>query len=149
MNSLNPILLVEDSLKDVELTMAALEEAHVANRVIVLHDGAEAVAYLRDIVTKDSLLAELPVVILMDIKMPKVSGIEVLKLMKADPELRIIPMVMLTSSREEPGIAECYSLGCNAYVTKPVDVEPFFKAIKDVGRFWGIVNKPPEQPRRA
>ncbi len=144
MNSLKPILLVEDSRKDIELTLAALEEAQVVNKVVVLRDGAQALAYVRDHLRKD---AELPVVILMDIKMPKVSGVDVLKVLKTDPQFDQVPVVMLTSSREEPDITECYKLGCNAYVTKPVDFQSFFQAVKDVGRFWAIINQPPEVPR--
>ena len=140
MNSLKPILLVEDSRKDVELTLAALEDSQVANPVIVRHDGAQALAYLRESVQTGGL----PVVILLDIKMPKVSGIEVLRFIKNDPQFNQIPVVMLTSSREGPDIVECYKLGVNAYVVKPVDFGSFFRAVKDVGRFWAVVNQPPE-----
>jgi CheY-like chemotaxis protein len=143
MNSLKPILLVEDSGKDVELTLAALEESQVANKVIVQHDGSLALAYLRECVQKSGP-AGLPVVVLLDIKMPKVSGIEVLRFMKGDPQLKQVPVVMLTSSREGPDIVECYRLGVNAYVVKPVDFGSFFRAVKDVGRFWAVVNQPPE-----
>jgi CheY-like chemotaxis protein len=145
MNSLKPILLVEDSRKDVELTLAALEESQVANKVVVLHDGAQAVSYLRTCVEGKSQDG-LPVVILLDIKMPKVSGTEVLKFIKTDPQFNQIPVVMLTSSREGPDIDACYRLGVNAYVVKPVDFDGFFKAIKDVGRFWAVVNQPPTLP---
>jgi CheY-like chemotaxis protein len=145
MNSLKPILLVEDSQKDIELTLAALEDVHVANRVIVLHDGAEALAFLRDALHKSDP-NKLPVVVLLDIKMPKVSGIEVLRFLRADPQLEQIPVVMLTSSREGPDIDECYKLGANAYVVKPVDFPAFFQAVKDVGRFWAVVNEPPNFP---
>lgn len=145
MNSLKPILLVEDSRKDVELTLAALEECQVANRVIVLHDGSQALAYFRESMQKSGP-AGLPVVVLLDIKMPKVSGIDVLKFIKADPQFNQIPVVMLTSSREGPDIVECYRLGVNAYVVKPVEFGAFFRAVKDVGRFWAVVNQPPESP---
>lgn len=145
MNSLKPILLVEDSRKDIELTLAALKETQVANKVVVMHDGAQALAYIRNGLDKGGP-AELPVVVLLDIKMPKVSGIEVLKLLKADPQLKQIPVVMLTSSRQGPDIDECYRLGVNAYVVKPVDFEAFFRAVKEVGKFWAVVNQPPEPP---
>ncbi len=143
MNRLKPILLVEDSANDVELTLAALEDSHIVNPVVVLHDGAEALEFLR----AGSAAAEpvqLPVVVLLDIKMPKVNGIETLQQMKADPMLRRLPVVMLTSSREGPDIDVCYELGVNAYVVKPVSFEGFFQAVKDVGRFWAVVNQPPQ-----
>jgi CheY-like chemotaxis protein len=142
MNSLNPILLVEDSSKDIELMLAALEDIQVANRVVVVHDGAEALAYLRESLHKGGPEG-LPVVVLLDIKMPKVSGIDLLKLLKADPRFSQIPVVMMTSSGEGPDIDECYKLGANAYVVKPVDFPAFFQAVKDVGRFWAVVNAPP------
>ena len=145
MNSLKPILLVEDNRKDIELTLAALEEIQVANQAVVLHDGAQALAYLRERMQKSGP-AGLPIVVLLDIKMPKVSGIEVLRFIKADPLCKQVPVVMLTSSREGPDIDECYRLGVNAYVVKPVAFEAFFKAVKDVGRFWAVVNQAPEHP---
>jgi CheY-like chemotaxis protein len=141
MNSLKPILLVEDSAKDIELTMAALEDSHLANRVVVLRDGSEALDYLR-------LQAEnggdgLPAVMLLDIKMPKVNGIEVLREIRGDAGLKHIPVVMLTSSKEGPDLAQCYELGANAYVVKPVEFGEFFEAVKAVGKFWAVVNEPP------
>jgi CheY-like chemotaxis protein len=141
MSQLKPILLVEDSSKDVELTLAALEESHVANKIIVLRDGSEALKYLRE---GDLTGNSFPAVILLDIKMPKLSGIDVLRTIKADPKLHHLPVVMLTSSREGPDIAECYQLGANAYVVKPVEFAEFFEAVIEVGRFWAIVNQPPE-----
>ncbi len=145
MNSLKPILLVEDSAKDIELTLAALEDSHLANRVIVLRDGSEALDYLH-------LQAEhggegFPAVMLLDIKMPKVSGIEVLREIRSDPALKHIPVVMLTSSKEGPDLAQCYALGANAYVVKPVEFGEFFEAVKAVGKFWAVVNEPPEQSK--
>lgn len=140
MNRLKPILLVEDSKNDTELTLAALEDSGVANPVVVLRDGAEAVAYLRDLENKDP--SSMPVVVLLDIKMPKMNGIEVLRAVKAEDHLKQIPIVMLTS-REGPDIEESYRLGANAYVVKPVAFDEFFKAIKNVGRFWAVVNQPP------
>lgn len=145
MNSLKPILLVEDSRQDVELTLAALEDIRIANRVVVLHDGAEAVAFLCDSLLKNDPNA-LPVVVLLDIKMPKLSGIDVLRFLKDDPRLDQVPAVMLTSSREGPDIDECYKLGANAYVVKPVDFPAFFQVVKEVGKFWAVVNQPPNPP---
>ncbi len=143
MNRLKPILLVEDSANDVELTLAALEESHVINPVVVLHDGAEALEYLYSRAASEDP-AMLPVVVLLDIKMPKVNGIEVLRQLKANCDLKHLPVVMLTSSREGPDLDECYELGVNAYVVKPVSFEEFFQAVKDVGRFWAVVNQPPQ-----
>jgi CheY-like chemotaxis protein len=139
MNQLKPILLVEDSKNDVELTMAALQESSIVNPVIVLRDGAEAMAFLQNL---DA--ASIPIVVLLDIKMPKMNGMEVLRAMKADDKLKQVPVVMLTSSREGPDINECYRLGANAYVVKPVVFDEFFQAIKEVGRFWAVVNQPPQ-----
>lgn len=147
MNSLKPILLVEDSAKDIELTLAALEESHLANRVIVLRDGNEALLYLREVARHGADC--FPAVMLLDIKMPKVNGIEVLQSMRADPELKHIPVVMLTSSKEGPDLAQCYELGANAYVVKPVDFAEFFEAVKAVGKFWAVVNEPPGQSKAA
>jgi CheY-like chemotaxis protein len=142
MNGLRPILLVEDSGKDVELTMGALQENHIINPVTVLRNGVEALAYLRHAKEQDT--PSLPTVVLLDIKMPKMNGIEVLRAMKADDKLRQVPVVMLTSSREGPDIDECYRLGVNAYVVKPVAFAEFFQAVKDVGRFWAVINQPPQ-----
>ncbi len=139
MNNLKPIWLVEDSKNDVELTLAALEDGHIANPVLVLHNGEEALSRLSSIRVPE----ELPIVILLDIKMPKVSGIEVLERIKSDTATNKLPVVMLTSSREGPDIDQCYKLGANAYVVKPVDFQEFSRAVKDVGRFWAVVNEPP------
>ena len=138
MPELKPILLVEDSANDIELTLAALQDSHVANPVVVLRNGAEALTYL-----EHNQSAGQPVVVLLDIKMPKVSGIEVLRAIKSNPRLSQLPVVMLTSSREGPDIDECYRTGANAYVVKPVEFDQFSQAVKDVGRFWAVVNEPP------
>lgn len=143
MKNLKRILLVEDSLKDIDLTMAALEEHNLANKVDVARDGAEALEYLHrrgQFAARDNLQ---PVVVLLDIKMPKVNGIEVLRQMKTDPALKNVPVVMLTSSKEEPDLAACYELGVNAYVVKPVDFQQFVDAVKQVGAFWAVLNEPP------
>ena len=141
MNTLKPILLVEDSAKDIELTLAALEDSHLANRVVVLRDGSEALDYLG--AHSSGSDEGFPAVMLLDIKMPKVNGIEVLRTIKTDPNLKHVPVVMLTSSREGPDLNDCYELGANGYVVKPVDFSEFFEAVKAVGKYWAVVNEPP------
>lgn len=143
MNELKRIMLVEDSARDVELTLAALEEHNLANEVIVTRDGAEALDYLYrrgSFATRD---AGNPAVILLDIKMPKVDGLEVLRHIKADNNLNLIPVVMLTSSREEKDLIESYRLGVNAYVVKPVDFDKFVKVVSELGLFWAVINESP------
>jgi CheY-like chemotaxis protein len=137
------ILLVEDDMRDVELTMSALEEHHLANKVEVVHDGAEALDYLYQRGKFKTRSPGNPVVVLLDNKMPKVSGLEVLKTMKGDERLKLIPVVVLTSSRETPDLLEFYKHGVNAYVVKPVDFSEFMKAVRQVGVFWAAVNEPP------
>jgi CheY-like chemotaxis protein len=139
------ILLVEDDPRDVELTLAALEEYHLANKVLVVHDGAEALDFLYCRGKFKTRARGHPVVVLLDIKMPKVNGLEVLKIIKADDCLKIIPVVVLSSSREAADLAECYKHGVNAYVVKPVDFAEFMKAIKHLGIFWAAINEPPPQ----
>jgi CheY-like chemotaxis protein len=143
MNVLKLILLVEDNPHDVELTLAALAENKLANEVVVTRDGAEGLDYLYRR-GQFKLRAEgNPAVILLDLKMPKVDGLEVLRILKADMELKAIPVVMLTSSREEKDLIVSYQLGVNAYVVKPVNFQEFVSAVKDLGIFWAIVNEPP------
>jgi len=137
MNSLKPIWLVEDSRDDIELTLAALESIQLANHVVVMHDGSEVIDRLKNRTEADWL----PAVILLDIKMPRVSGIEVLRVIKSDVHLKNLPVVMLTSSRQGPDLAECYALGVNAYVVKPVESTAFIEAVTAVGKFWAIVNE--------
>ena len=137
------ILLVEDDPRDVELTLRALEEHHLANKVFVVHDGAEALDYLYRRGTFKMRAGGNPIVVLLDNKMPKVSGLEVLKTIKADEHLKIIPVVVLTSSREMPDLIEFYKHGVNAYVVKPVNFSEFMKAVKQLGIFWAVVNEPP------
>ena len=140
---LKRILLVEDNANDAELTLEALSEHNLANEVDRVNDGAEALDYLfqtgayagRD----DGNLA----VILLDLKLPKVDGLEVLRTIKSDERLKFIPVVVLTSSREESDLVESYRLGVNAYVVKPVNFSEFINAVKEVGAFWAIVNEPP------
>lgn len=141
MNTLKPILLVEDSAADIELTLAALQDSHVANRVIVLRDGSEALDYLNQHCQGSD--DGFPAVMLLDIKMPKVSGIEVLRIIKSSEQLCSVPVVMLTSSREGPDLTDCYDLGANGYVVKPVEFGEFFEAVKTLGKYWAVVNEPP------
>jgi len=143
------ILLVEDDMRDVELTLAALEEHHLANKVFVVTDGAEALDYLYHRGKYLNRAPGNPVVVLLDNKMPKVSGLEVLKIMKADAQLKLIPVVVLSSSRETPDLIEFYKYGVNAYVVKPVDFAEFMRAVKQLGVFWAAVNEPPPSVRRS
>lgn len=140
---LKPILLVEDNPNDLELTLVALERSQLANEVIVLRDGAEALDYLFRRNSYDDRPAGSPAVLLLDLKLPKVDGLEVLKAIRESEELRSIPVVMLTSSREEPDLQRAYALGVNAYVVKPVEFKEFVSAISDLGIFWAVVNEPP------
>jgi CheY-like chemotaxis protein len=143
MAELKRILLVEDSANDVELTLSALAENHLANEVVVTRDGEECLDYLyRRSIFK--LRAEgNPAVILLDLKLPKIDGLEVLESLKSDPEMRAIPIVMLTSSREEQDLVRSYNLGVNAYVVKPVDFQEFVAALREIGLFWAVLNQPP------
>lgn len=143
MAPLKRILLAEDNERDVELTLAALDEHNLANEVVVARDGAEALDYLYGRGPFAGHANGLPVVVLLDLKMPKVDGLEVLKQMRADPNTRHVPVVMVTSSREEQDLVRSYELGVNAYVVKPVDFQKFVEAVKQIGIFWAIVNEPP------
>jgi len=136
------ILLAEDSLNDIELTLAALQECHLANSVDVVHDGAEALDYIYHRGAFADGKTTLPGVILLDLKMPRVDGLEVLRQIKTDKALHRIPVVMLTSSREEQDLIHSYDLGVNAFVVKPVDFAQFVEAIRTLGVFWAIVNEP-------
>jgi CheY-like chemotaxis protein len=147
---LRRILLAEDSANDVELTLAALAEHRLANQVDVVHDGAEALDYLYRRGAFAHRPPGNPAVMLLDLKMPKVNGLEVLRTLKNDPALHTVPVVMLTSSREEGDLVRSYALGVNAYVVKPVEFSDFMEAVKTLGGFWGLVNEaPPETPRAA
>ena len=147
MTNLGRILMVEDDPKDVELTLTALEEYNLANEVVVAHDGEEALDYLYCRGKWATRTGGNPAVILLDLKLPKVDGLEVLKQMKSDEELRLIPVVVLTSSHEEKDMVTSYQLGVNAYVVKPVDFHEFVNAIRELGVFWAVINAPP--PRTA
>ncbi len=143
MEALRRILLVDDSPQDVKLAISALRETHLANHVDVARDGAEALDYLYRRGAFAGRSSDLPIVVLLDLKMPKVDGLEVLRQIKADPELRRVPVVMLTSSNEERDVVRSYDLGVNAYVCKPVDIDQFVAALKDLGLFWAVLNNPP------
>jgi CheY-like chemotaxis protein len=140
---LKHILLAEDNANDLELTLAALRENRVVNEVIVTRDGAEALDYLYRRNKYTDRPTGRPALVLLDLKMPKVDGIEVLRQIKSDPALKTIPVVILTSSREEQDLVRSYNLGVNAYVVKPVDFHEFIDAVKLLGGFWAVVNETP------
>jgi CheY-like chemotaxis protein len=142
MAPLKRILLAEDSERDVELTLAALAEHNLANEVVVARDGEEALDYLYHRGKFSGHANGQPVVVLLDLKMPKLDGLEVLHQMRTDPVLKHVPVVMITSSREEQDLLRSYQLGVNAYVVKPMDFQQFVESIKQVGVFWAIVNEP-------
>ena len=146
---LKPILLVEDSPKDLELTLLALERSQLANEVIVARDGEEALDYLHARGAFAQRPAGNPAVVLLDLKLPKVDGLEVLQEVRGTPALRSVPVVMLTASREEQDLLRSYSLGVNAYVVKPVEFREFVQAIADLGIFWAVLNEPPPGSLRA
>ncbi len=145
MTTLRPILLIEDNPNDVELTVAALKGNHVANEIIVARHGGEGLDYLYGRGKFAERPLGLPAVVFLDLKMPKVDGLDVLRAVKQDPELKTLPVVMLTSSREEADLIESYKLGVNAYVVKPVGFEQFSDAIRQLGMFWAVFNEPPPQ----
>lgn len=140
---LRQILIAEDDPRDEELTLAALDEYNLANKVFVVHDGEETLDYLYYRGKYQDRSPGNPVAVLLDLKMPKVNGLEVLKIIKSDENLKTIPIIVLTSSRETPDLTECYKHGVNAYVVKPVDFTEFMRAIKQLGIFWAAVNEPP------
>ena len=146
MNEITTILLAEDNAHDVELTLAALNEHHVANQVVVVNDGAEALDYLYCRGRFKSRMPGNPAVALLDLKMPKVDGLEVLRHIKQDERLHTIPVVMLTSSREEPDLVRAYKLGVNSYVLKPVEFQSFVEAVKHLGIYWTVHNQRPHVP---
>ena len=142
MTQLRPILLVDDSSKDVELVLSALKKNNFANEVVIARDGVEALDYLYRRGEFQSVAGPLPIVMLLDLKMPRVDGLEVLRQVKTDERLKLIPVVMLTSSREEADLVKSYELGVNAYVVKPVGFQQFIDAIRQTGYFWAVVNEP-------
>jgi CheY-like chemotaxis protein len=143
MPKIKRILLAEDNQNDVELTLTALQECRLSNEVEVVSDGADALDYIYQRARFADRAKGLPCVIMLDLKMPRVDGLEVLREIKSDPALRHIPVVMLTSSREEKDLVTSYDLGVNAFVVKPVDFSQFLEAIRALGMFWAIVNEPP------
>ncbi|SRR5258706_11954884 len=145
---LKRILLAEDNAKDVELSLAALEEHNLANEVVVVRNGAEALDYLYRRAGFASRPEGNPAVVLLDLKMPKVDGLQVLSQIKSDEQMKTIPVVMLTSSSEEQDLVKSYKLGVNAYVVKPIDFEQLIDAVKQLGLFWAVLNKLPEQNLR-
>ena len=140
---LKRIVLAEDNANDVELTLAALAEINLANEVVVVRDGAEALDYLYRRNAFAHRSPGHPAVLLLDLKMPKMDGLDVLRAIKADDSLKTIPVVMLTSSREEQDLVRSYKLGANAYVVKPVDFSAFIGAVRQLGAFWALLNEPP------
>lgn len=140
---LGRILLVEDDPKDVELTLTALEDYNLANEVVITGDGEQALDYLYSRGEYRNRTNDNPAVLLLDLKLPKIDGLQVLKQIKSDPNLMLIPVVVLTSSKEEKDMVASYKLGVNAYVVKPVDFHEFVNAIKELGVFWAVINEPP------
>jgi CheY-like chemotaxis protein len=143
MNALRRILMVEDDARDVELSLTALEQYNLANEVVVVGDGDEALDYLYQRGKFMARPSGNPAVLLLDLKLPKVDGLEVLQQIKTDAKLKMIPVVVLTSSREERDMVASYQLGVNAYVVKPVDFHAFVNAVKELGIFWALINEPP------
>ena len=143
MAAIKRILLAEDNEHDVELVLAALEEHRLANEVVVARDGAEALDYLYRRGDYAARPEGLPVVLLLDLKMPKVDGLEVLRQVKGDPNLRIMPVVMMTSSREEQDLVKSYELGVNSYLVKPVKFQRFVESVRQLGVYWALMNEPP------
>jgi DNA-binding response OmpR family regulator len=143
MNTLGRILIVEDDPRDVELTLTALEEYNLANAVVVARDGQEALDYLYRRGQFQARSDGNPAVMLLDLKLPKVDGLEVLKQVRSEEHLKMLPVVVLTSSHEEKDMMRSYKLGVNAYVVKPVDFHEFVNAVKELGVFWAVINEPP------
>jgi CheY-like chemotaxis protein len=153
MPNLKRILYVDDSPRDTEMTLDALRQHHLANEVVALRDGAEALDYLYRRGEFSARTDAQPGVIVLDLKMPKVDGLEVLRQIKNDPQLKFIPVVVMTSSREEQDMVKSYELGINAYVVKPLNFHEFADAVKQVGAFWAVLNEPPpaslQHPHRS
>ncbi len=143
MKELKSILLAEDNPQDVELTLEALKEYNLANRVVVVHDGVEVMEYLNYEGRFKEREKGNPVVLLLDIKMPRMGGIEVLEAIRSNDAFKMLPIVMLTSSRQEPDLKKCYALGVNAYVVKPVNFKDFLEAVRYIGVFWAMLNELP------
>jgi CheY-like chemotaxis protein len=146
MNELKKILLVEDSTYDIELALEALAANNLANEVVVTRDGEEALNFLYRRGIYRLREQGYPAVVLLDLKLPKIDGLEVLRQIKSDPDMRVLPVVMLTSSREEVDLVSSYNLGVNAYVVKPIEFADFVSALKELGLFWAVINQPPLGP---
>jgi len=144
MTPLRSILLAEDSLADAEMTIDALLEAHVGNPVIHVEDGVEVLDYLHRRGKFRGRDGGVPAVLLLDIKMPRMDGVEVLRALRADQEFRHLPVVILSSSREERDVTDCWNLGVNAYVVKPHDINQYFDTVRTIGQFWGTLNEAPQ-----
>lgn len=143
MSDLRPILLVEDNPRDLELTLAALAKCQLANDIVIARDGVEALDYIYARGQHGNRQPGNPAVVLLDLKLPRVDGLQVLEAIKQDSQYKQIPVVMLTSSREERDVLKSYETGVNAFVVKPVDFNVFFEAIQDLGMFWAVLNEPP------
>ena len=143
MSDLRTILLAEDSPHDAEMAIDALREAHLANPIVHVEDGADAMDYLYRRGKWDGREGDDPAVLLLDIKMPRMDGLEVLRLLREDSRFKALPIVILSSSSEESDLARSWDLGSNAYVVKPVDADQFFEAVRTLGRFWAVLNEPP------
>lgn len=143
MTPLKRILLAEDNANDIELTLEALEEYNLANEVVTVRDGVEVLDYLFQRGQFAGHANGLPAVILLDLKMPRMDGLEALRQLRAEPRFKLLPVVMVTSSREEQDLVRSYELGVNAYVVKPVDFQKFVECIKQIGFFWAMLNEPP------
>jgi len=148
MNPTGPILLVEDNQDDVELTLLAFREAGIGNQITVVRDGVEALDYVHSRAQyRDGDAADFPAVILLDLKLPRLGGIEVLQRLRADSRTRLVPVVVLTTSNEERDIVESYRLGANSYVRKPVDFNEFNEAVRQLGMYWLLMNQAPPRPK--
>lgn len=143
---LKRVLLVEDSVNDAKLTLAAFKESGLANEVVWVKDGQEALDYLYRVGSFADRDGGIPAVVLLDIKLPKVDGLQVLEQVKTDPQLKTLPVVMLTSSNQESDLTRTYGLGVNAYVVKPVGFAEFVSALRELGLFWAVINRPPPDP---
>lgn len=146
---LKPILLVEDNPNDLDLTLRALARTNLANEVVVTRDGEEAMQYLHREGAYQSRLPGNPAVVLLDLKLPKLDGIQVLERIRGNATLRTVPVVMLTSSKEETDLARSYALGVNAYVVKPLNFKDFLEAVRELGVFWAVLNEPPPGSHRT
>jgi two-component system response regulator len=146
MNTVRRVLFADDSERDTELALEAFAEYRLGNEVVVVRDGVEALDYLYRRGEFAGREDDLPSLVLLDLKMPRLSGIDVLRAIKGDPALRALPVVIMTSSREEQDLATCYQLGANAYVVKPVKFQGFVEAVRQLGMFWMMVNEPPPAP---